>query len=186
MKNKYKEFDDYTIIYCSSKKGQEFEVFVDNDVFDILKNSKYSVYCHWTKYAGAYYATITEYIKKDNSNTEKPRNKSILLHRMIMNCLDNKKVIDHIDNNALNNRRINMRIVEESNNLTNRKSKNSNNTSGYRNVSWGKNYKKWIVQLQINGKNKVLKYFAEDQLEEAHIYAEKMRGDIYGEYAGKD
>lgn len=59
-----------------------------------------------------------------------------------------------------------------------------NNRSGYRNVCWEKKSKRWIVQLQVNGKNTVLKKFKENELEEAGKYAEKMRKELYGKFAG--
>lgn len=44
---------------------------------------------------------------------------------------------------------------------------------------------KWIVQLQINGKNSVLGKFPLDKIEEAGKFAEEMRKKYYGEFAGK-
>lgn len=60
-------------------------------------------------------------------------------------------------------------------NATNRTKRNRNNTSGYRNVCWIKSENMWVVQLQINGKNKRLARFPKDQLEEAGKFAEEMR-----------
>ena len=95
----------------------------------------------------------------------------------------NGETVDHINGNTFDNRKTNLRIVEDSNNLTNRKSKNSNNKSGYRNVCWSKSESKWLVQLQINGKNTVLGKF--DDVDEAGRFAEEMRQKYYGEFAGK-
>jgi hypothetical protein len=102
-----------------------------------------------------------------------------------MGCPENMEV-DHIDNNQLNNRKDNLRVTERISNSRNRKSKNTNNTSGYRNVSYNKRTEEWIVQLQINGKNRILGRFPKDQLEEAGRFAEEMRTRYYGEFAGKN
>ena len=75
-------------------------------------------------------------------------------------------------------------IISNKNNLTNRKGKNINNTSGYRNVYWDKKMQKWAVQLQINKKGVVLGTFPKNKLEEAGKFAEEMRQKYYGEFAG--
>ena len=92
-----------------------------------------------------------------------------------------EKNVDHENNDTLDNRKSNLRVVEESKNSKNRKSRNRNNTSGYRNVSLING--KWVVQLQIDGKNKVLGRF--DDVHKAGEFAEEMRQKYYGEFAGK-
>ena len=96
------------------------------------------------------------------------------------------KIVDHKNHNTLDNTRANIKVIADKHNSTNRKTRNSNNKSGYRNVSWSKSSEKWIIQLQINGKNKILGYFPYEQLEEAGAFAEQMRQKYYGEYAGRN
>lgn len=95
----------------------------------------------------------------------------------------NYKPIDHIDHDTKNNKKSNLRKTEHQTNATNRRGRNKNNKSGYRNVS--KRDNQWVVQLQIEGKNTVLKKFPLDQLDEAGEYAKKMREIYYGEWAGE-
>lgn len=98
--------------------------------------------------------------------------------------LTNEKCqIDHINHNTLDNRKENLRMVKQDENLKHRKGKNSNNTSGYRNVSWNKYYEKYVVQLQVNGKNTIFGYF--DDVHEAGRIAKEKRKEIYGKFAGK-
>lgn len=92
--------------------------------------------------------------------------------------------VDHIDHDTLNNRKYNLRVVERKNNNKHRKSKNKNNKSGYRNVFWNTRESKWIVQLQINGKNTRLGKF--DNIDEAGRFAEEMRQKYYKEFKGKN
>ena len=62
-------------------------------------------------------------------------------------------VIDHINGNSTDNRIENLRCVTQSQNLLNLNSrKRSNNTSGYRGVSFKRKLNKWIVQACVNGK----------------------------------
>ena len=95
--------------------------------------------------------------------------------------MDAKKgdYVDHINFDTMDNRRENLRITNNSENLRNRSGENGNrnNTSGYRIVSYSKTCKKWIVQMQIQGKNTCLGKF--DDVHEAGLFAEKMREQYY-------
>tara|TARA_R110002153_G_scaffold258763_1_gene418236 strand:+ start:37 stop:519 length:483 start_codon:yes stop_codon:yes gene_type:complete len=76
-----------------------------------------------------------------------------------------KLVVDHIDNNPLNNRLNNIKIVTTRENT----SKNRTGSSEYTGVSWRKDYRKWHSQIRINKKAKHLGYFT-DELEAAEAY----------------
>ena len=82
------------------------------------------------------------------------------------------------------NRKENLRVILPNENLRNRESRNINNKSGFRNVSWDGH--RWVVQLQINGKCVALGRFPYEQLEQAGLFAEQMRQKYYGEYAGNN
>jgi hypothetical protein len=125
---------------------------------------------------------MTKYSKSEN---KKQRYKTLLVHRIIMKEKNIKNKIDHIDSdNTLDNRKCNLRITFQDKNMQNRNGKNSNNTSGYRNVCWNKQNNKWMVQLQINGKNKLLGMF--ENIEDANRFAEEKRKEFYKEFAGKN
>ena len=87
------------------------------------------------------------------------------------------------NNDTLDNRKSNLRIVEDRHNSQNRKGRNKNNKSGYRNVSWDGN--RWVVQLSIDGKNVCFGRFKKDELELAAKCAEEARQKHYGEFAGR-
>ena len=130
-----------------------------------------------------YYAKATEYTGIVDG---KETNKIHHLHHDIMGNIEGMN-IDHIiseNNGTLDNRKSNLRVTERSNNSTNRKSRNSNNKTGYRNVMYNKRYKKkpYRVHLQINGKNTCLGSFS--NVDEAGAFAEEMRQKYYGEFAG--
>lgn len=90
-------------------------------------------------------------------------------------------LVDHRNYDTLDNRKENLRIVQSQANTRNRSGRNSNNKSGYRNVCLVKG--KWIVQLQINGRNTKLGSF--DDVHKAGAFAKEMRNKYYGEFAGK-
>lgn len=149
---------------------------IDLEDLERVVNFPYTWYAKLNKSIGKYYVYASEYIKKTK------RCKPIFLHQFIMNA--SGKTVDHKNNDGLDNRKSNLRVVLDKNNSTNRRSKNKNNFSGYRNVSWSKKYSKWIVQLQVNKKNTILGKF--DDVHEAGKFAEEMRKKYYGEFCGKN
>ncbi len=84
-------------------------------------------------------------------------NKGIWMHRVIMDTPDGMDT-DHIDNDKLNNQRINLRICSRSENQQNT-CKRSHNTSGYKGVSWSKRDKKWEAKIKFDGKSRALGNF---------------------------
>lgn len=147
---------------------------VDLDIFNEIK--EYNWHVEWKKDVKGYYVSHTKYLGiVDN----KPKYETVFLHNYIMQQ-QKGYVVDHINHNRLDNRKSNLRIVSYSDNSKNRKGKNSNNTSGYRNVSWVDG--KWLVQLQVDGKNKRLGRF--EDVHEAGAFAENMRENHYGKFAG--
>jgi len=130
----------------------------------------------WDKGSQTFYVRTILYPEGEHSIT-------LSIHRFLMNAVEKHIRVDHKDHDGLNNKKSNLRVTIHSNNNQNRRGKNSNNTSGYRNVSWIKDYKKWCVQLQVDGKNKLLGKF--DDVDEAGKFAEEMRKKYYGKFAGK-
>lgn len=86
-------------------------------------------------------------------------NKTILLHRFIMNTYDPNVIIDHIDRNTLNNTRNNLRIANKSINARNKKARG---TSQFMGVSLHRG-KKWIAHIKIDGKYKHLGSFDDEK-----------------------
>lgn len=163
--------------YIINRKGEHFTVKVDTEDLNRLIQYNKSWNASWRKDSQSYYVCACEYLETVN---KKPKYKIHYLHRWIF---DYPKgiVIDHINHDTLDNRRCNLRLTEQKKNLKNRNGKNKNNKSGYRNVCKINN--KWVVQLQINGKNTTLGRFLD--VHEAGQFAEEMRQKYFGEYAGK-
>ena len=67
-----------------------------------------------------------------------------------------KVVVDHIDNNRLNNIVENLRLVSTRENTS---KKNTNTSSKYIGVVWHKRHKKWMSAIMVNGFKKYLGYF---------------------------
>ena len=103
----------------------------------------------------------------------------LYLHRLI---LDAKKgqYVDHINGNPLDNRRKNLRICTNQQNLTNA-GPQKNNKSGYRGVYWAKSNRKWCAQITHKGNRISLGYFT-NKKSAAKAY-NKAALDLRGEYA---
>lgn len=90
------------------------------------------------------------------------------MHRLIMNVINPKILIDHKDGDGLNCQRNNLRVCSRAQNSQNRKAWG---TSKYLGVSWNKKEQKWISQISINGKIKKIGRFKIEQ-EAAAAYNE--------------
>lgn len=64
-------------------------------------------------------------------------------------------VTDHVNGDGLDNRRTNLRDASSGENNRNQQLR-SNNTSGFKGVSWCKRAQKWRASIQGNGKNRHL------------------------------
>lgn len=108
--------------------------------------------------------------------------KNLLQHRVIffMHHGYLPDLIDHIDGNCLNNRIENLREATRSQNSMNKKIP-STNKSGFKNVCWDKNHKKWMVNLRVNQKNLRIGVF--DDLELAGLVAEEARDKYHKGFA---
>ena len=105
------------------------------------------------------------------------KGKTIRMHRLI-NKTPNGLETDHINRNTLDNRRKNLRTVTRALNTFNRVGQ-KNNTSGYKGISWEKDYKKWGVYIWKNYKKIHLGYF--NDILKANL-ARKKAERIYVQY----
>ena len=102
-------------------------------------------------------------------------NSNLLMHRLILNVLDDQEV-DHINHNTNDNRKENLRIVTRSQNQMNA-SLRSNNTSGVTGVYFDNTYGYWVSKIQQD----VLGHFADfDEAVKMRKEAEKI---YFGEYS---
>lgn len=87
-------------------------------------------------------------------------------------------MLDHINNDRRDNRIANLRKATNQTNGLNR-GKNSNNTSGVKNISWSASRKKWEAELRVNTKRVKLGRFSllEDAVRAITSAREKLAGD---------
>ena len=108
------------------------------------------------------------------------------IHRLIAEAFllnpENKKCVDHIDNNTHNNNIINLRFATLANNQHNRLI-NTNNTSGTKGVSWDKGKHRWTAQIFMNGKKIHLGSFINKD-DAINIRIQRAKNE-FGEYINK-
>lgn len=102
------------------------------------------------------------------------------IHRFIMNCPEDM-VVDHINHDTLDNRKYNLRICTNQNNVINARKRKHKVTSLYKGVSWAKDRGKWRATICFNCKVLKLGSF-DDEIEAAKAYDKKAK-ELFGEFA---
>lgn len=108
--------------------------------------------------------------------------KYYLLHRLAWFYMTGKwpeNEIDHKDLNKSNNKWENLREATSNQNKYNVKAR-SNNSSGFKGVSFDKRTQKWVAQITINGKNRGLGRFKTP--EEASVAYNLEANKHHGEF----
>lgn len=105
--------------------------------------------------------------------------KHIRMHRLITN--DKYNIVDHINNNRMDNRKENLRGATKQTNNINRGA-NKNNKLGIKGIFWNKQSNKFMASIEKEGK----KYSKQsDNLGMLITWRAEMEKELYGEYAYK-
>lgn len=162
LKKKYNQYDlagEYGIGYTSNTNKQFY--------FDLEDYDKIKDYC-WYENSNGYIVS-------------KRNKKIILIHRIIMNCPDDK-VVDHKNGSMTihDNRKFNLRIGTSTDNNMNRKLTKLN-TSGAVGVSWFRLKNQWRAHITVNKKFIHLGYF--DNFEDAVKARKEAEKKYFGEFS---
>lgn len=106
----------------------------------------------------------------------------LLAHRIIFAMWHGymPEVIDHIDGNPNNNRIENLRAADNSKNQQNRRL-DSRSKVGFKNVSYFKRDKNYMVRMKIDGRVRTIGYYKD--LELADLVATMAREKYFGQFA---
>lgn len=103
----------------------------------------------------------------------------VLMHQQILGVVDGMQV-DHIDHVRLNNRRKNLRHATRPQNRWNACMR-SNNTSGFRGVTWHARRRKWRAEIRVGQQRRSLGLFA--NAEDAARAYDAAAHELHGEFA---
>ena len=142
---------------------------VDDEYFEYLNQFKW--FAHKKK--NGFYA-------ERNIPIDNCKQKTQMMHRIILGDIPKILDVDHIDGNGLNNQKYNLRSCTHQQNMMNRKS-NKNTSSKYRGVTWDKKTRKWYVSIFTNYKRIYIGYFI-NEIEAALAY-NKAALVAYGSFA---
>lgn len=107
--------------------------------------------------------------------------KHIGMHRFLMGCsCGDGKIVDHINRNTLDNRKGNLRVCTQRDNLCN-SGLRTDNSSGYKGVCFGGRTKNWIAQIHYNNEGYSIGT-AETAKEAAKLY-DRVAIKLFGEFA---
>ena len=144
------------------KLSKNLYALVDNEHYESLSQYK------WHVTSGGY----------AGRTLWKSKPKYLFMHRLITNCPVGKQV-DHINGNRLDNRKSNLRIVDEKFNHIN-VAKRRTNKSGHKGVDWRKDKKKWRARVQIDKRQYSLGHFT--NLSDAVKAYEAASTKLFGEF----
>jgi len=157
----WKDIPDYKGIYQASNLGNVRSLnYRRMNVIQKLKKL--------TNRRGRY--SVNLYKQKIRSSNNRV---SVLIAKAFLNHTPcgHKLVVDHIDNNKLNDRLYNLQVITQRENLSKDK---KGGTSKYIGVSWSKIAKKWKSEIRINGKKIHLGYYKKEQ-EAAQAYQNELK-----------
>ena len=151
----------------TSTHPNTFAIVDDDDYYAIIVGKKWFAYQTGRNPKTIYVAS-------------KVNGKRVILHRLLAGASNRFEIVDHINGNGLDNRRSNLRICSQRENLRNR-GINRNNTSGYKGVSWENHAKKWLVKIGVDGKKILIGRF--DNKEDAAIAYKIAAIKFHGQFA---
>lgn len=117
------------------------------------------------------------YVVSGNNTKTRP---TIFLHRLICNNPDCKFMVDHINHNTLDNRKCNLRVCSQSENMSN-SSISKRSSSGFCGVFFDKQRRKWAPEIskQGVGKKHLGRYTTIEEAVLARLCAERI---LYQEF----
>lgn len=156
-RNQYDLSGEYGVGYTTNGNKP---FYFDLDDYDKIKD-----YC-WTLNSDGYVICVK---------------RQLCLHRLIMDC-PKCLYVDHIggDDTRTDNRKKNLRISTNSQNLMNR-GLQKNNTSGFVGVGWNKARSKWEAHIKVNGKKINLGLYRD--IEDAVLARKKAEEKYFGDYS---
>lgn len=145
--------------------GRDYVTIVDSDTFERLNLGRFEWVVEIHK-CGAIYAKARRY--------------GFYLHRLILGARPGQ-IVDHCDRDGLNNRNSNLRLATAGQNRAN-SSKDHDNRSGFKGVSWAKTSNRWLAQIVKDGVRYYLGVYHHKR--RAALAHDRAALALHGEFAG--
>jgi hypothetical protein len=108
--------------------------------------------------------------------------KTVLMHRLVMGKVKGDPMVDHRDNNGLNNQKENLRNSNDHTNQFNQRP-HKDGKSKFKGVSWRANRNRWVARIFAEGKKIHLGSFMPDEEEKAAKCYQDAACKYHGEFA---
>jgi len=131
-KNGYTICGDHSIVYIIRRSGEIYEFLVDSEDLVLLGDRSWSLSLHPSGRARV---------------EARVGGRLIYVHRHILGVREPSLYVDHINGNSLDNRKSNLRLCSNAENLRNR-GKTRANTSGFKGVTAQGG--RWKAQIKVN------------------------------------
>lgn len=142
---------------------------VDDEDYDLVSQFKWSAHRRYD--SGCWYAV--------RNTTVSPRKRKLIgMHRFILGMPNG--MVDHVNRDGLDNRRLNLRVGTMSQNMMNQR-KIITSTSPYKGIHFDKWSGRWQARIQMSRKKYTLGRF--DTPEEARDAYRTAAKELFGDYA---
>ena len=160
--NEYIFREDYIELIITNSKNKKFITKIDTEDYETVKQYHWGILGKHSRYTEYVYTKTSKY--------------TIDLHRMLTNC-PKGMVVDHINADGLDNRKENLRICTNAENIQNGKIR-SNNKTGVNGVQF--HQKAYVASITANNIQHYLGRFK--TLEEAKKAREDAEIKYFGEF----
>jgi hypothetical protein len=152
------------------------QIPLTQEKFALVDDEDYEFLMQWKWYfSQGYAARGASYVDCNG----KSKTKILKMHRVLLNP-ELHVHVDHINGNALDNQKVNLRLCTHGENMKNSKIRKTN-TSGFKGVYLDKRVNRFVAQISINGKRTHIGSF-KTAIEAAIAYNEKAKTE-YGKFA---
>jgi hypothetical protein len=169
IKNRVEIVGSTAFIFLKRRRAPALKAAIDLADLSLVQSIGGSWVPKWNETAQEWYARHNGFVRDGK------RSGSCYMHRFILGITDPNIQVDHVDHRGLNNRRLNLRRANYSNNQFNREGSQPNCKSGHRNVYWNARENQWMVWVVCNGKRFYAGYFHKSHLREAVATAVALR-----------
>ncbi len=143
-----------------------------------VDDADYAWLMQWSWYASIGHTGLV-YARRRKRNYEFQTSWLVSMQNELLG-LERNAIVDHEDNDTLNNQRFNLRACSQSSNLANRRI-GSNNTSGFKGISLDKRVGRWAAYVTFKGKRTFLGMH-DDEVQAARAY-DRHAIKTFGEFA---